>query len=107
MMERISTWMAAALGLGCFLGDKDNGSGAIAAGSTKAKVVGESPINELMASMHAVRSVLLLKHILEEPSGATRGDFDTGDDVRGLCTAYPCVGVSAVVTAVNHAEKRG
>jgi hypothetical protein len=38
--------------------------------------VGES-INELMASMHAVRSVLLLKHILEEPSGATRGDFDT------------------------------
>jgi hypothetical protein len=44
--------------------DKDNGSGAIAAGSTKAKGVGESvPINELMASMHAVRSVLLLKHI--------------------------------------------
>jgi hypothetical protein len=37
MMERISTWMAAALGLGCFSGDKDNGSGAIA-GSTKAKV---------------------------------------------------------------------
>jgi hypothetical protein len=57
-----------------------------------------------MASMHAVRSVLLLKYILEEPSGATRGDFDTVETtLEG--SAQPIPGVSgAVVTAVNHAE---
>jgi hypothetical protein len=72
----------------------------------KPRVVGESvPINELMASMHAVRSVLLLKYILEEPSGATRG-FDTVETtLEGSAQPIP-VGVSgAVVTAVNHAER--
>jgi hypothetical protein len=58
-----------------------------------------------MASMHAVRSVLLLKYILEELSGATRG-FDTVETtLEGSAQPIP-VGVSgAVVTAVNHAEK--
>jgi hypothetical protein len=57
--------------------------------------VGESvPINELMASMHAVRSVLLLKYILEELSGATRGDFDTVETtLEGSAQPIP-VGVS-------------
>jgi hypothetical protein len=94
-------------GWAAFLGDEDNGSGAVGAGSTKAKgVVGESvPINELMAAMFAVRVILILKYILEELSGATRDDIDTVETtVAGSAAPIPVAVSDAVVESVEHTD---
>jgi hypothetical protein len=91
-----------------FLGSEDNGSGAVSAGSTKAKgVVGESvPVNELMSAMHAVRSIMLMKYILEELSGATRDELDTvATTVEGSAAPIPMAVPDAVVECVKHTEK--
>jgi hypothetical protein len=61
MMERISTWMAAGTGAG-FSVTKTMAVGRLLQVARKPRVGESVPINELMASMHAVRSVLLLKH---------------------------------------------
>jgi hypothetical protein len=88
-----------------YLGESDDGSGAIVGISQKATgVVGESvPINEVMGALYGIRIALYLKFILEELSGATRFNLDTTEIlVEESADPLSCAVPSSVVRAVEH-----
>ena len=96
-------------GVLAFLGEEGDcpGSGAVFGHSQKASgVIGESvPVNELMGAAMGIKITMLLKYLLEELSGATRGDWDTTDmNVERSAAPMTCTVSSAVDTAVTQPE---
>jgi hypothetical protein len=70
----------------------DSGSSAVAAGSAQNQRVSSGVCAGEWAhvhAMHAVRSIMLMKYILEELSGATRHELDTSGNDGGALRHNP------------------